>query len=144
MTPIEQIENLMAEVADLKAKLDESTGKLAASQIDSTKLVELETAIAKHGEAVAAKDGEIAALKTERDELKARAEKAEGSMALKPEAFAHISEGTKPVPEGAAPAEKPLLEKLSELAARGEHAAARELYKKHKSEFKKLGAPSPR
>ena len=100
MTPIEQIENLMAEVADLKAKLEESTGKLTASQIDSTKLAELESAIAKHGEAITAKDGEIAALKTERDELKARAEKAEGAMALKPEAFNHISDGTKPVETG--------------------------------------------
>lgn len=144
MTPIEQIEQLTAEVTDLKAKLTDTEGKLTAASANVEKLAELETAVAKHGEAIAAKDGEIIALTKERDELKARAEKAEGAMALKPEAFAHITEGAKPVADGAAPAEKSLLEKLSELTARGEHAAARELYKKHKAEFKKLGAPSPR
>lgn len=144
MTPIEHIEQLSAEVANLRAQLTDTEGKLTAASANVERITELEAEVAKHGEAVASKDGEIAALVKERDEFKARAEKAEGAMALKPEAFAHITEGAKSVADGAAPAEKSLLEKLSELTARGEHVAARELYKKHKSEFKKLGATSPR
>lgn len=144
MTPIEQIEQLMAEVKDLKAKLDESTGKLNASQIDSSKIAELQEAYAKFDKEASDKSAEIVAIVKERDELKAETEKLKAAMALKPEAFAHITDGTKPVADGSVAAEKPLVEKLSELSARGDHAAARELYKSHKAEFKKLGITSPK
>lgn len=98
MTPIEQIEQLTAANTDLQAKLTDAEGKLVALSTNVERVKELEAAVATHGEAIAVKDGEIATLKTERDEMKARAEKAESAMALnKPEAFDHISDGVKPV-----------------------------------------------
>ena len=143
MTPVEQIEKLSGDNAALVASVADLTAKIAQLEADAkthaeqTEIIEAARAeIAKHGEAVAA-------LTKERDESRAEAQKARDAMALKPHAFDAISDGAKPVADGAAAAEKPIGQKLSELMAAGKHAEARELYKQHRAEFKRRGIVSP-
>ena len=133
MTPVEQIEQLTAQNTDLTAKVSELTAQIAA-HVDhapiAAKVTELEGVVAANVETVAA-------LTKERDEAKADAQKLRDAMALKPDAFQHITDGAKPVQDGAASADKPLLEKLAELQ-RTDARAARDFYNKHKAAIKQL------
>ena len=137
MTPIEQIEQMTAELAAVGAEKAALVEQLQAATANASAQDGFAASIEKlTAENKTLADQLVAAI-AERDAANAEVAKAKDAMALKPAAFEHISDGTKPVADGASASEKPLLEKLAELQAM-DARAAREFYKAHKQEILRL------
>ena len=138
MTIIEQLEAATAQNAELTAKISEATAKIAeleqtaTANAESAKVLESANAkIAELTEAANKSGADLVAANAEIERLKAQ-------MALKPAAFNDLTNGGEPVKDGAAAAEEKLADKFARLNREGKYEEARELYKQHKAEFKRL------